>query len=85
MGTPQHDGETAARPAFTTGVSNAHPTSLEGLGAPARPSATPPGAIVASGSRGIGHQTVSRPTPDGYAVVVGYAGTGSSPSETGWA
>lgn len=50
------------------------PTSLDGLAAPAQPSASPRVAIVTGGSRGIGRQTAGRLAADGYAVVVGYAG-----------
>ncbi|MEU5539003.1 SDR family oxidoreductase [Streptomyces sp. NPDC020362] len=37
--------------------------------------AAPRVAIVTGGSRGIGRETVKRLTADGYAVVVGYAGS----------
>ncbi|WP_030245373.1 SDR family oxidoreductase [Streptomyces sp. NRRL S-350] len=40
-----------------------------------RPSASPRVAIVTGGSRGIGRRTVGRLAADGYAVVVGYAGS----------
>lgn len=42
---------------------------------PAQTSSSPRVAIVTGGSRGIGRRTVGRLAADGYAVVVGYAGS----------